>query len=68
MTLVITTEIKVDHEERTLNTLLNNNYLDLKPQEEEEDINDGLIEDKNNIEIPQPVKTQQHKELDILNY
>ena len=64
MTLVITTEIKVDHQERTLNTLLNNNYLDLKPQEEE--INDGLIEDKNNIEIP--IKTQQEKELDILNY
>ena len=64
MTLVITTEIQYDRQERTLNTILNNNYLDLKPQEEE--INDGLIEDKNNIEIP--IKTQQEKELDILNY
>ena len=63
--MVITTEIKVDHQEITLNTLLNNNYLDLKPQEEE-DNNDRLIEDKNNIEIP--IKTQQEKELDILNY
>jgi hypothetical protein len=64
ITLVITTEIQFDRQERTLNTILNNNYLDLKPQEEE--INDGLIEDKNNIEIP--IKTQQEKELDILNY
>ena len=63
MTLVITTEIQFDRQERTLNTILNNNYLDLKPQEE---INDGIIEDKNNIEIP--IKTQQEKELDILNY
>ena len=61
ITLVITTEIKVDHQEITLNTLLNNNYLDSKPQEE-----DITIEDKNIIEIPE--KTQQQKELDILNY
>ena len=65
MTLVITTEINVDHREITLNTVLNKNYLDLKPQEEE-DNNDRLIEDKNNIEIP--IKTQQEKEFDILNY
>ena len=64
ITLVITTEIQFDRQERKLNTILNNNYLDLKLQEE--DINDGLIEDKNNIEIP--IKTQQEKELDILNY
>ena len=49
MTLVITTEIKADHQEITLNTLLNNYYLDSKPQEE-----DITIEDKNNTEIPQP--------------
>jgi hypothetical protein len=61
ITLVITTEIKVDHQEITLNTILNKNYLDLKPQEE-----DTTIEDKNNIEIPE--KTQHQKELDILNY
>jgi hypothetical protein len=64
ITLIITTEINYDQQEISLNTLLKNNYLDLKPQEE--DINDGLIEDKNNIEIPR--KTQQEKELDILNY
>jgi hypothetical protein len=61
ITLVITTEIKFDHQEITINTLLNKNYLDLKPQEE-----DITVEDKNNIEIPE--KTQQQKELDILNY
>ncbi len=60
ITLVITTEIKVDHQEITLNTLLKNNYLDSKSQEEE-------IEDKNNI-IEPIKKTQQQKELDILNY
>ena len=65
ITLVITTEIQFDRQERTLNTILNNNYLDLKPQEEDNN-NDRLIEDKNNIEIP--IKTQQEKELDILNY
>ena len=64
ITLIITTEINFDQQEVSLNTLLKNNYLDLTPQEE--DINDGLIEDKNNIEIP--IKTQQEKELDILNY
>jgi hypothetical protein len=62
ITLVITTEIKVDHQEITLNTLLNNNYLDLKPQEE-----DMIVEDKNNI-IEPTKKTQQQKEFDILNY
>ena len=65
ITLVLTTEINFGQREISLNTLLKNNHLDLKPQEEE-DNNDGLIEDKNNIEIPE--KTQQQKELDILNY
>jgi hypothetical protein len=66
ITLIITTEIKFDQQEISLNTLLKNNYLDLKPQEE--DINDRLIEDKNNIEIPVKIKTQQEKEFDLLNY
>jgi len=71
ITLVITTEIKFDHQEITINTLLNKNYLDLKPPIE--DLNDRLIEDIKNTEndnknIIDPIKTQQQKELDILNY
>jgi hypothetical protein len=62
ITLVITTENKFDQPEVSLNTLLKNNYLDLKPQEE-----DIIVEDKNNI-IEPTKKTQQQKELDILNY
>ena len=65
ITLVLTTEINFGQREISSNTLLKNDHLDLKPQEEE-DNNDGLIEDKNNIEIPE--ETQQQKELDILNY
>jgi hypothetical protein len=61
---VITTEINFDQREVSLNTLLKNNYLDLKPQEEEEDI---TVEDENNI-IEPTKKTQQQKEFDILNY
>ena len=70
ITLVITTEIKLDQQEVSLNTLLKNNSLEFTP--EEEDINDGLIEDINNtnddINIIDLIKTQQQKELDILNY
>ncbi len=60
ITLVITTEIKFDQPEVSLNTLLKNNYLDSKSQEEE-------IEDKN-YTIEPIKKTQLQKELDILNY
>ena len=63
ITLVITTEINFDQREVSLNTLLKNNYLDLKPQEEE----DIIVEDKNNI-IEPTKKSQQQKEFDILNY
>ena len=70
ITLVITTEIKFDQQEVSLNTLLKNNSLEFTP--EEEDINDGLIEDINNtnddINIIDLIKTKQQKELDILNY
>ena len=70
ITLIITTEIKFDQQEISLNTLLKNNYLDLKPPVE--DLNDRLIEDiKNrdeNKNVIDPVKAQQQKELDILNY
>ena len=70
MTLVITTEIKLDQQEVSLNTLLKNNSLEFTP--EKENINDGLIEDINNTydnkNIIDPIKTQQQKELDILNY
>ena len=70
ITLIITTEIKFDQQEISLNTLLKNNYLDLK--EPVEDLNDRLIEDiKNrdeNKNVIDPVKAQQQKELDILNY
>ena len=70
ITLVIATEIKLDQQEVSLNTLLKNNSLEFTP--EEEDINDGLIEDINNtnddINIIDLIKTKQQKELDILNY
>jgi hypothetical protein len=70
ITLIITTEIKHDQQEISLNTLLKNNYLDLKPPVE--DLNDRLIEDINNTDdnknIIDPIKTQQQKEFDILNY
>ena len=71
ITLVITTEIKFDQQEISLTTLLNKNYLDLKPPIE--DLNDRLIEDikisnesKNNTIDPNKIKNQ--KEIDILNY
>ena len=70
ITLVITTEIQLDQQEVSLNTLLKNNSLEFTP--EKEDINDGLIEDINNTNVNKniidPIKTQQQKELDILNY
>ncbi len=70
ITLIITTDIKYDQQEISLNTLLKNNYLDLKPPVE--DLNDRLIEDINNTDdnknIIDPIKTQQQKEFDILNY
>jgi len=43
----------------------------LKPSEPVEDLNDRLIENLNNTDnnnIIDPIKTQQQKELDILNY
>jgi hypothetical protein len=70
ITLIITTEIKFDQREISLNTLLKNNYLDLKPQKE--DINEGLIEEIKNTDdnknVIDPKIIQQQKELDILNY
>ena len=71
ITLIITTEIKFDQQEISLNTLLKNNYLDLK--EPVEDLNDRLIEDiknrdNNKNNIIDPKKIQQQKEFDILNY
>ena len=71
ITLIITTEIKFDQQEISLNTLLKNNYLDLK--EPVEDLNDRLIEDiknrdNNKNNIIDPKKIQQQKELEILNY
>jgi hypothetical protein len=48
ITLVITTEIKYDQQEISLNTFLNNNYLDLKAPVE--DLNDRLIEDYKNMD------------------
>ncbi len=70
ITLVITSEIKFDQQEISLNTLLNKNYIDLKPPVE--DLNDRLIEDisnsNENKNVIDPIKTQQQKELDILNY
>ena len=70
ITLIITSEIKFDQQEISLNTLLNKNYIDLKPPVE--DLNDRLIEDISNANenknVIDPIKTQQQKELDILNY
>jgi hypothetical protein len=71
ITLVITTEIKYDQQEISLNTFLNNNYLDLKAPVE--DLNDRLIEDYKNMDnnknnIIDTKKAQQQKELEILNY
>jgi hypothetical protein len=70
ITLIITTEIKFDQQEISLNTLLKNNYLDLK--EPVEDLNDRLIEDIKNRDnennIIDQKKIQQQKEFDILNY
>jgi hypothetical protein len=67
MTLVITTEIKLDRQEISLNSLLSKNYIDLKQPEEE--INDRLVEYSNeNKNVIDPLKAQQQKELDILNY
>jgi hypothetical protein len=71
ITLIITTDIKYDQQEISLNTLLKNNYLDLK--EPVEDLNDRLIEDiknrdNNKNNTIDPKKIQQQKELDILNY
>ena len=71
ISLVITTEIKPDHQEISLTSLLSRNYMDLKPPDE--DLNDRLIEDikisnenKNNTIEPTKIKNQ--KEFDILNY
>ena len=67
MTLVITTEIKLDRQEISLNSLLSKNYIDLKQPEEE--LNDHLVEYANeNKNVIDPLKAQQQKELDILNY
>ncbi len=70
ITLIITTDIKYDQQEISLNTLLKNNYLDLK--EPVEDLNDRLIEDIKNRDnennIIDQKKIQQQKEFDILNY
>ena len=70
ITLIITTEIKFDQQELSINTLLKNNYIDLKAPVE--DLNDRLIEDiKNrddNKNIIDPKRIQQQKEFDILNY
>ena len=71
ITLIITTDIKYDQQEISLNTLLKNIYLDLK--EPVEDLNDRLIEDiknrdNNKNNTIDPKKIQQQKELDILNY
>jgi hypothetical protein len=68
ITLVISTEVKFDHQEISLNTILNKNYLDLKPPKE--DSNEPLIEDIKNTDndnknIIDPIRTQQQKEFDI---
>jgi hypothetical protein len=73
LTIVITTEIKYDQPEISLNNTLNKNMLNL--QQPIEDYNDRRIEEieKQQIEKQQPenidpIKLQNEKELDILNY
>ena len=66
LTIVITTEIKYDQPEISLNNTLNKNMLNL--QQPIEDYNDRRIEE---IQQPENIdlnKLQNEKELDILNY
>ena len=68
LTIVITTEIKYDQPEISLNNTLNKNMLNL--QQPIEDYNDRRIEEieKQQPENIDPIKLQNEKELDILNY
>ena len=54
ITLIITTEIKFDQQEISLNTLLKNNYLDLKPPDAEP--RNGLMHEKQSFSSHQPVE------------
>jgi hypothetical protein len=67
LTIVITTEIKYDQPEISLNNTLNKNMLNL--QQPIEDYNDRRIEEiEKQPENIDPIKLQNEKELDILNY
>ena len=66
ITLVITSEIKYDQPEISLNNILNKNVLELQKKIEPpiEDYTDRRIDEINN----NPIKLQNQKELDLLNY
>jgi hypothetical protein len=54
ITLVITTEIKYDQQEISLNTFLKNNYLDLKEPDAEQRI--GFMHERQSLSSHEPVE------------
>jgi hypothetical protein len=69
ITLVITSEIKYDQPDISLNNILNKNVLELQKKLEPpiEDYTDRRIDEINNPP-ENPIKLQNQKELDLLNY
>ena len=70
ITLVITSEIKYDQPEISLNNILNKNVLELQKKLEPpiEDYTDRRIDEINNNPPINPIKLQNQKELDLLYY
>ena len=70
ITLVITSEIKYDQPDISLNNILNKNVLELQKKLEPpiEDYTDRRIDEINNNPPENPIKLQNQKELDLLNY
>ena len=70
ITLVITSEIKYDQPEISLNNILNKNVLELQKKLDPpiEDYTDRRIGEINNNPPENPIKLQNQKELDLLNY
>ena len=69
ITLVITSEIKYDQPDISLNNILNKNVLELQKKLDPpiEDYTDRRIDEINNPP-ENPIKLQNQKELDLLNY
>ena len=70
ITLVITSEIKYDQPDISLNNILNKNVLELQKKLDPpiEDYTDRRIDEINNNPPENPIKLQNQKELDLLNY